>query len=253
MKLKVFKTELEKIGPLRAQFLTENNFQVRYDACHARNWSDSYLITGNGTPVGYGAVKGREDLYKRDAVFEFYLTPSARKLAPDAFVQLLRETNVPLIECQTNDLLLTSLMYEFSHKIYADYILFEDHEETAYRRPELAFRPRLETDHVFGLDPADAGQYVLDRTGEIVATGGFLLHYNFPFADLYMEVKKECRKRGYGSYILQELKKVCYESGRVPAARCRIENKASKATLIKAGMKVCGYMLTGTVRASIRK
>lgn len=253
MKLKVCKTELENILPLRAQFLEENNFQVRYDACHARNWSDSYLITGDGTPVGYGAVKGREDLYKRDAVFEFYLMPSARKLAQDAFVQLLGEAKVPLIECQTNDLLLTSMLYEFAHKIYADYILFEDREKTAYRRPELIFRPRLETDNLFGLDPANAGQYVLDRGGEIVATGGFLLHYNFPFADLYMEVLKECRRMGYGSYLVQELKKACYESGRVPAARCRIENKASKATLAKAGMKVCGYMLTGTVRASIRK
>lgn len=251
MKLKVCKTELENILPLRAQFLEENNFQVRYDACHARNWSDAYLIAENGAPVGYGTVKGREDLYKRDAVFEFYLTPSARKLASEAFVRLLRETNVPLIECQTNDLLLTSMLYEFAHKIYADYILFEDREETAYRRPELTFRPRLETDKISGLDPANAGQYVLDRGGEIVATGGFLLHYNFPFADLYMEVKKECRRMGYGSYIVQELKKACQEAGRVPAARCRIDNRASKATLLKAGLKVCGYMLTGTVRKGV--
>jgi hypothetical protein len=36
-----------------------------------------------------------------------------------------------------------------------------------------------------------------------------------------------------------------YRLKRVPAARCNIKNNASKATLLKAGMKVCGYILTG--------
>ena len=52
---------------------------------------------------------------------------------------------------------------------------------------------------------------------------------------------------GYGSYILQEIKKACYHAGRVPAARCQITNKASKSTLIKAGMKICGFMLAGRI------
>ena len=33
--------------------------------------------------------------------------------------------------------------------------------------------------------------------GEVVGTGGFLLHYNPPFADLYMEVREDARRRGY--------------------------------------------------------
>ena len=90
-----------------------------------------------------------------------------------------------------------------------------------------------------------AGEYVLERKGEVAATGG---HYNKPFADLYMEVKKNSRRIGLGSYLLQELKKECYLSGRIPAARCNIENMASKATLIKAGLRICGFMLTGRVK-----
>lgn len=236
------------IQPLRALFLQENNFQVRYDACHARNWSDPYLITENGQEIGYAAVKGRRELYDRDAIFEFYIMPSRRRLTGEAFTALLTATKVPFIECQSNDLLLSSMLFEYARNIYADYILFEDQMETDQEISGVIFRLRRETDHVFGLDRANAGQYVLERDEEIVATGGFLLHYNLPFADLYMEVKKDRRRMGYGAYILQELKKACYEAGRVPAARCRIENQASKATLLKAGMKVCGYMLTGTVR-----
>jgi RimJ/RimL family protein N-acetyltransferase len=92
------------------------------------------------------------------------------------------------------------------------------------------------------------GDYVLEVQGEIVATGGFMTHYNPPFGDLYMEVRPDCRGRGYASFILQEIKKACYAAGRVPAARCPIGNKASRAALLKAGMKVCGFMLLGHVR-----
>jgi GNAT superfamily N-acetyltransferase len=50
-----------------------------------------------------------------------------------------------------------------------------------------------------------------------------MLHYNVPFADLYMEVRPDCRKRGYGTFILQEVQKECYLAGRVSAARCPIK------------------------------
>jgi RimJ/RimL family protein N-acetyltransferase len=93
------------------------------------------------------------------------------------------------------------------------------------------------------------GEYVLEVAGEVVATGGFMLHYNMPFADLYMEVSESHRKKGLGSLILQELKRECYLAGRVPAARCSIQNVASRAALLKAGLKVAGFMLKGEVRA----
>jgi len=63
-----------------------------------------------------------------------------------------------------------------------------------------------------------------------------------------MEVSRDNWGRGYGSFLLQEVKKACYLAGRVPAARCQIENRASWATLIKAGMRVCGFILMGYVK-----
>ncbi|MEW6323376.1 MAG: hypothetical protein AB1635_20080 [Acidobacteriota bacterium] len=33
----------------------------------------------------------------------------------------------------------------------------------------------------------------------------------------------------------------------MPAARCGIRNAASRASLRKAGMRECGFMLTGTL------
>jgi hypothetical protein len=38
------KAELKDIQSLRALFLQETNFQIRYDSCHERGWTDSYLL-----------------------------------------------------------------------------------------------------------------------------------------------------------------------------------------------------------------
>ena len=62
-----------------------------------------------------------------------------------------------------------------------------------------------------------------------------------------MEVDEPFRRRGYGSYLIQELKRACYEMGRVPAARCDAANAASRATLQKAGLFPCARMLSGVL------
>jgi GNAT superfamily N-acetyltransferase len=126
--------------------------------------------------------------------------------------------------------------------------LFEENAVTQHIVPGAGVRPRRDEDQVFQHSVEPVGQYVLELSGEVVATGGFLLHYNMPFADLYMEVREDCRRRGFGSFLLQEVKKECYLAGRVPAARCNLQNTPSRATLIKAGFRVCGFMLMGKVK-----
>jgi GNAT superfamily N-acetyltransferase len=67
-----------------------------------------------------------------------------------------------------------------------------------------------------------------------------------PYGDIYMSVAESQRRRGYGSFFVQELKRTCYEMGRVPAARCNATNPASRATLQKAGLLPCARVLVGT-------
>ncbi len=251
MNIKVFKTDLKEIQSFRTQFLQENNFQIRYNACHERNWSDSYLLCINDVKIGYGSVKGKENLRDRDAVFEFYVIPSFRKISSHIFSELVEGSGANFIECQSNDFLLSSMLYEFAENIYADVVLFDDSILTEYSIPEVVFRRRREGDDVFEHKGEPVGEYVLEKQGKVIATGGFMLHYNMPFADLYMEVKEDCRKKGFGSFLIQELKKECYLAGRVPAARCSIENIASRATIIKAGLKVCGFMITGDIKKHV--
>lgn len=252
MKLKAFKTELKEILEFRGLFLQENNFQIRYNACHERNWSDSYLLTVDDVTVGYGSIKGKENLADRDAVFEFFILPAFRKMASLLFSELLLASKVPFIECQSNEPLLSSLLYTFAENIQSDAVLFSDSIITDYPNPGALFRPRQEEDILFEHQMEPVGEYVLEMQGGIVATGGYLLHYNIPFVDLYMEVCEDHRRKGLGCFLLQELKKECYRGGRVPAARCHIQNKASQATILKAGLKVCGFMLIGTVKPALQ-
>ena len=248
MPITVIKTTLKEILYLRALFLQENNVQIRYNACHERGWSDNYIITYHGNVIGYGSIKGNEHINDRDTVFEFYIIPPFRNLASTAFVAFLHSSNVSLIECQSNDLLLTSLLYEYGCNLNSNVILFEEGFTSNLKADETQFRKRNESDTTFEHKAEPAGEYVLELNNEIVATGGFLLHYNFPFADLYMEVKDDHRTKGFGSFLIQEIKTQCYLAGRVPAARTSMDNIASRATLMKAGLKIAGYMLLGEIK-----
>lgn len=72
-------------------------------------------------------------------------------------------------------------------------------------------------------------------------------HYNPPYGDIYMEVAERYRRRGFGSYLVQELKRICRESGRVPAARTGQDNVASRRTLERAGLLPCARILRARV------
>jgi len=244
--ISIQKTELGKILPLRALFLQEANHQIRYNACHERGWSDSYLCAIDGLSAGYGSVKGRE-IPDRDTVFEFFVLPPFRSLARDLFRELLAAARAQFIECQSNDPLLSAMLFDFARNIAADTVLFEDHCVTNLTIPGAVVRRKRENDSIFAHGVEPVGEYVLEMIGEIVATGGFALHYNHPFADLYMEVREDWRRRGVASFLLQEVKRETYLAGRVPAARTGIRNLGSRGALTRAGLRLCGFMLNGEV------
>ncbi|HET8889127.1 MAG TPA: GNAT family N-acetyltransferase [Candidatus Angelobacter sp.] len=247
MTVTAVKAELKDILALRGLFLQETNFQIRYNACHERGWSDSYLLKIDGIDVGYGSIKGQE-IKDRDTIFEFYVIRPLRNYASSLFRELISASGARYIECQSNDHLLSAMLYEFSRDIRSDVVLFGPHSVTEYTIPDSMVRPIRADDQVFEHEVEPFGDYVLEVKGEIVATGGFLLHYNPPFADLYMEVRKDCRRQGYGTFILQELQKKCYLAGRVPAARCQIKNVGSRAALTKSGLRIFGFMQIGNVK-----
>jgi GNAT superfamily N-acetyltransferase len=244
--IQAVKVPREGIEPLRREFLGATRFQLRYFAVHQRGWTDSYLILVDGREAGFGSIKGQE-IPDRDTVFEFFVRPTFADSAREMFGELLRASQVAHLECQSNDELLTSLLLEFGRNIRSDVVLFEDYATTNLVVVGASVRRRRPEEAMFDHHGEPEGDYVVEVEGTIVASGGFLLHYNPPFADLYMETRADARRRGYASLLLQEVKKACYEAGRVPAARTSLDNYGSRAALTKAGLRICGFMLLADV------
>lgn len=244
MKIQVVKTQLDEIRIFRTLFLHESNFQFIHNKCHDYGWADTYLFVVDEMKVGYGSVWGKDRREDRDAIFEFYIISPFKKCSNLIFPRFVTASGVSFMECQTNDRLLSSMMFEYAHNIQAEAVLFEDHYQSSLHVPGTVFRKAKPEDGISD----NSIQYVLEKESVVAATGGFLTNYNMPYADIFMEVKENFRRKELGSLIVQELKKEIYLTGRVPAARCNINNKASKATLLKAGFRVCGFLLNGEIK-----
>jgi len=230
---------------LRALFLQEINAQVRYDAAHGRRGAAWYVVQGDGRDIGYGSVKDTHE--GPGTLFEFYLVPAFRQQSMDALRGVIEVSKVEALECQTNDVFYTSLVRQMSGNLTSDTILFGAAASAPLAPPEAVFRPRRRNDRVFEHQVEPVGDFVVEVAGEIVATGGFLLHYNVPFSDVFMEVRPDARRRGYGSFLVQRVMTESYLAGRVPAARTSVDNVASQATLRRAGLVECGRMLRAAI------
>ncbi|MBT1686840.1 GNAT family N-acetyltransferase [Dawidia soli] len=237
----VTKTTYSTIARLRTEFLRENNIQFVLDKCYRYDWADAYAFRIDGRLVGYGAVWGKEKREDRDAIFEFYLEEDDRALAEPFFRAFCHASQASYVECQSNDRSLYPMFERFTENVETDAILFADHHETHFQIENTALLPRQQP------NPDDC-HYVLASQGEEIGEGGFMLNYNFPYADIYYNIHEAHRRKGFGSFFVQELKKEIYALGRVPAARCNTSNVISKATLSKAGMVVCGLRLSADLR-----
>jgi GNAT superfamily N-acetyltransferase len=91
------------------------------------------------------------------------------------------------------------------------------------------------------------GEWVVEIDGAVVARGGMLFHYNRPYSDIYMNVDEPFRRRGIGTYLVQELKRLCYELGAIPSARCSTTNEPSRRTLQRSGLVPFAHILFGSL------
>jgi GNAT superfamily N-acetyltransferase len=241
---------LEQVLPLRALYRREMNCQIIHDSLPRRGFGNLFLIRADGRIAGYGFVMGYRGEPK-DMIREFFILPAYRARALPIFRQLIEVSQAKRIMAQTNDILLTLLLHDCANEIASDTILFHDALTTHLDIPEVTFRPAAEADkeRIFEHKGEPVGDWLIERDGVIIATGGIATHYNPPYGDLYMEVDEPFRRRGYGSYLIQELKRASYETGLVPAARCNVANLASRATLQKAGLLPCARLLSGILKS----
>lgn len=240
MSIAVRKVAPESIRALRDEFLKQIECQFVKHSALDRGFVRVYSIDGS-EPLGYGIVQTKFD---PDAVVEFYCRPGSDPIARSAFIELLREAKPKEILAQTNMPLLYSMMRQFSKSTEVRSVLFEDSCQTALESSAVV-RKVAESDAVFEHHDEPVGSWCAELDGRIVATAGFLTHYNPPYADIFMEVSELYRGQGIGSYLVQEVKKVVRKQRLVPVARCHPENEASRRTLEKAGFTVCGEYVSG--------
>lgn len=234
--------------PWRDMYRLEMGCQIIHDSIHSRpGWTQEYFLFAMDTTVGYGSVAVAGPWEGKPTVYEFYVLPHYRLRAFELFRVLLTATGAVMINVQSNDSLITVMLHAFAHDVTNEAVLFHDKLTTALSPSGAMFR---------GATPAEVPDVsreqlkwhgVVEAEGQVVATGGILFHYNRPYGDIYMEVAEPFRRRGFGSFLVQELKRVCYQGGSIPAARCNPVNIASRRTLQKAGFVPCGNILNGSV------
>ncbi len=243
----------EDLLPLRTRYRVEMNCQIVHDSIHRRKgWALSYLLEWTGATVGFGSVAIGGPWKDKPTLFEFYVLPQHRTRAFDLFEALLATSQAQFFESQTNDALLTTMVHTYGSHIVSEKIVFQDSVTTASAPPDARLRPVTPPGEILGCVERrqGGGEWILEVSGTAAGKGGVLFHYNRPYGDIYMEIDERFRRRGLGSYLVQELKRECYALGAVPCARCSPANLASRRTLLRVGFAPCAHILNGALPAN---
>jgi RimJ/RimL family protein N-acetyltransferase len=242
----------DDILPLRERYREEMNCQVVHDSIHRRRgWTVTYALNVDGVTAGFGSKAIGGPWTDKPTIFELYILPEYRSRAFDIFEALVAASSARSLEVQSNDLLLSVMLHTYARDVHSEAIVFQDRLTTALPSMGATMRCLMPEDHIrHCMQARDGGpEWRLELDGETVATGGILFHYNRPYGDIYMDVPESHRRRGFGAYIVQELKRAAYQLGAIPGARCNPGNLASRKTLQKAGLVPYANILTGTIAA----
>lgn len=242
MRVRVSPTSYPEVAPWRERFRAGAGCQIVRDSILRRGLAVPFSLEVDGVVAGYGGVWVE---HHPGRVMEFHLAPAHRHRGPSILAALVREAGATALEAQTNLPEMEALLSTFAPDPVTEKLLFAAPAEpaaSACPRPAGAiFRERQEG------DVGPEGEWVVVQEGAVVAAGGVLTHYNPPWGDLYMEVVPEARGRGVGSWLVQELGRICREAGGRPAARCDPSNEASRRTLLRGGLHPCGELRAGPV------
>jgi GNAT superfamily N-acetyltransferase len=250
MQTRATPSSLEPILPLREGFLRERNWQIVHDSIHTRpGWTSMYLLTAGGAPAGYGFVAIAGPWKDRPTIFEFHVLPEWCTRAFDLFEALVEASGAKHMEIQSSDRLLHAMLHTYARDVWAEKIVFQDHVTTTLPANGAVLYPMTPASEVqLAIEErAGCGDWRLELDGTTAGTGSILFHYNRPYADIAMEVAAPFRRRGYGAYLVQELKRMAYELGAIPAARCSPDNVGSRRTLQKAGFVPFASILNGSL------
>ena len=244
-------TTAEAVLPLRVRYRQEMNCQIVHDSIHRRDgWTVTYMLNVDGVTAGFGSIAQAGPWKDKPSMFEFYVLPEHLAHSFALFEALLTVPNARFMEIQSSDVLLAVMLHTYGRDIWSEKIVFRDANTTALPGNGATVQQLTPDQEIWNaIDQRQGGaEYQLLLDGAIVATGGLMFHYNVPYTDIYMETVEPFRRRGFGSYLVQELKRYAYALGSIPCARCNPGNVASRATLQKAGLVPFAHILNGSIR-----
>lgn len=245
-------TSAEDVLPLRTRFREEMNCQIVHDSIHRRQgWTLSYLFQWSGTTVGFGLVAIGGPWKDKPTILEFYLLPAHRTRAFAFFEAFLASSGARFFEIQSNEPLSTAIALTYAQDVSSEKVVFRDGltTELAVSGAVLQAVTAEEEIRLCIERRQGGGEWLLKFEGKAAAKGGILFHYNRPYGDIYMEVDESMRRRGLGSYLVQELKREAYKFGAIPCARCSPNNAPSRKTLQRAGFIPFAHILIGSLRS----
>jgi GNAT superfamily N-acetyltransferase len=237
--------------PLRVRHREEMHCQIVHDSIHRRaGWVITYLLRLDDLDAGFATVAIGGPWTGKPTIIEFHVLPAHRDRVFALFECLLACSGARLMEIQSNDVLLATMLHTYARDIWSEKIVFRDGLSTALAAKDARLRQVTPDDEAKAAIAARQGgtEWQLEVGSDTVATGGVLYHYNAPYGDIYMEVAEPFRRRGLGAYLVQELKRIAYELGSIPCARCSPDNVASRRTLQKAGFVPCAHILNGAIK-----
>ena len=240
----------EETLPLRARYRAEANCQITKDSIHSRpGWTRSYLLHVGGRVAGFGSVAEAGPWTDKPTVIEFYVLPEWRGRAFDLFEAFVAASGPRFFEVQTSDSLLTAMLFTYGCDFVSESVVFRDALTTSLPSQGATLaRVTTEKESVLCFEARRGNsEWQLELEGKTVGTGGLMFHYNHPYCDVYMDIVEAHRGRGLGAYLVQELKRIAYEMGGIPAARCNPKNVASRKTLQKAGFVPYAHIVDGKI------
>jgi len=248
VKFSIKPSDAAAIALFRERYKAEMVCQIVHDSLHGRSgWVQWHEVSYDGRSIGYCASVVAGPWKGTVTFFELYVLPEWRSFLFQIAEAYMTSARVDAVLGQTNDELMRLVIDQYCAQASVEKVLFESGSDTRLpsRGARVSRRADLKDQKIFEHEHEPVGDWLLELQGEIIGTGGYLDHYNYPYVDVFLELRPDKRRQGYGSFFLQELKKLATLDKKVPYGRCCVDDIASRRAMERAGMFPCAHIVTG--------
>jgi GNAT superfamily N-acetyltransferase len=221
---------------------------------NAQHWE----IRQGSELVGYACVDDEHRL------LQFYLQPEFLAEGPAAFQQFIEEQKIKKALIGTNNPVCMSLAMHWQKSVLVDTYLFEDYLD---KKPDpidgvLRSAGEAELERLVDFYQTSMGapaDWLRSYTGDLLSKGEvFVLEQGAEIlgacevrksavqpevADLGMVVSVNYRRKGLGTYLLGQAKRISREWDRKPICSCEKENAGSLKSILNNGFRSVHQML----------